>query len=161
MRFALMHDNMAISSYYIKDKTAYAFKNGMFNGYKAEMDKPYVYHHSISAQCYIAMQNLPFLYNEDGCYLNLAEWNTLPDTNFDLIFYGCEKNWNEDGSIKRKSVSAKEIKNKYSNAKVLGWIKELHVGNHIQSLKRVEELNSFDGVITSGASSFKKLLFFE
>ena len=156
MKFALIHDNMAISSYYIKDDTAYAFKGNTFNDHRAEKDKPYVYHHAVSPQCYIAMQNLPFLF-EEGYYLNWHEWKELPTLDLELIFFGCEKNWNPDGTIRRNDVSVKILRNKYPNAKILGWVKELSVGNETQNLKRLEELNHCDGVVTSGVSEFKYL----
>ena len=51
MKFALMMDDCAINSYYIKDKMAYDFN-----------DTPYVYHHAVSPECFVAMQNLPFIF---------------------------------------------------------------------------------------------------
>ena len=165
MKFALIHDSMAISSYYVKDKTAYAFKDGNFNNHQAEKDKPYVYHHSVSPECYIAMQNLPFLF-EEGCYLNWREWEELPDMDLDLIFFGVERNWNLDGSIKRPEVSVETLKKKYPNAKILSWIKEVWVGEHFnyqdpRHLGRIEHLKECDGVITSGISKFPKLEVFD
>lgn len=151
MKFALIHDNMAISSYYINNDTAYAFKCNTFNGHTAESDKPYVFHHAVSPQCYIAMQNLPFLFDE-GYYLNWAEWDELPDLDLDLIFFGNEKNWNPDGSIRRSEVTTNNLKKKYPNAIILNWIKELSNGNQIQNMNRIEELKYGDGIITSGLS---------
>lgn len=164
MKFALIHDNMAISSYYVKDKTAYTFKDGEFYHNKVKKDEPYIYHHSIAPDCYIAMQNLPFLF-EEGCYLNWTEWEELPDIDLDLIFFGCEKNWNEDGSVRRKDVSVETLRKKYPNAKILGWIKEVWVGapddfDDPRHLRRIEHLNECDAVITSGISKFQKLSVF-
>ena len=155
MKFALIHDSMAISSYYIKDGTAYAFKGNTFNGHTAVPDKPYTFHHAVSPQCYIAMQNLPFIF-DDGYYINWNEWDELPDLELDLIFYGREKSWNSDGSV-RWERTAEKLRNKYPNALILGWIKELSVGNEIQNLRRLQDLNNYDGVVTSGVSSFRFL----
>jgi len=74
MKFALMMDDCAINSYYIKDKVAYDFN-----------DNPYVYHHAVSPECFSAMQNLPFIF-EEGYFFNWAELDELPDVDFDLIF---------------------------------------------------------------------------
>ena len=118
MNFALIHDNCAINSYYVNDKTAYDFN-----------DKQYTYHHSISPECFTAMQNLPFIFDE-GCFLNWIEWDELPDSNFDLIFVAIEKNWNPDGSTRNKNQNVSYLRKKYKNAKIVGWIKEIWVGEH-------------------------------
>ena len=52
MKFALMMDDCAIESYYIKDGKAYDYN-----------DKPFIYHHAVSPECMIAMQNLPYLFD--------------------------------------------------------------------------------------------------
>jgi len=78
MNFGLFTDDTAINSYYIKDGTSYAYHN----------NKPYIYHHAFSAECYLAMMNLPFLF-DFGCYINWIEWQNkdLPDYDLDLIIY--------------------------------------------------------------------------
>ena len=78
MKFGLMTDDTAINSYYIKDGTAFGYHN----------DEPYIYHHAFSSECFVAMMNLPFLF-EFGCYINWIEWQDkeLPDYDLDLILY--------------------------------------------------------------------------
>ena len=52
MRFLLIEDSVAIKSYYIKDKSAYGYHD----------NKPYSYHHGFSPECFLAMHNLPFIF---------------------------------------------------------------------------------------------------
>ena len=68
MRFALIEDSIAIKSYYIKDNVAYGYHD----------NKPYIYHHAFSPECFLAMFNLPFLF-EFGCHINWMDWEVLPD----------------------------------------------------------------------------------
>ena len=62
-----------LSSYYVKDGT----------GYNYFTNEPYVYHHSVSPQCYPSTHNFTFLWG-NGSFLNLSEWDELPDLDLDL-----------------------------------------------------------------------------
>ncbi len=151
MNFALMMDSSAINSYYIKDNISYGYHD----------DKPYVYHHAFSAECYVAMMNLPFLF-DFGCYLDWIEWQDkgLPDYDLDLIFYDNGKGGLEDEYYDDYSVS--RLREKYPNAKILGWLKEVNVANKTRLKNRVRFLNECDAVITSGISdNFKNLDMFK
>tara|TARA_B100000315_G_C14578229_1_gene589041 strand:- start:576 stop:1583 length:1008 start_codon:yes stop_codon:yes gene_type:complete len=148
MKFALMMDDCAINSYYIKDKVAYDFN-----------DNPYVYHHAVSPECFSAMQNLPFIF-EEGYFFNWAELDELPDVDFDLIFYDNGKIGLDDKNYDKFCVD--RLRDKYPKAKIFGWIKEVWVGtsnnyNHPRHLNRIKFLNECDAVITSGISTFKRL----
>ena len=151
MRFALMTDMSAIKSYYIKDKTAYGYHD----------DNPYIYHHAFSSECYIAMMNLPFLF-DFGCYLDWQEWqnNDLPDDVFDLIFYDNGKGGLDDNHYDDYSVS--KLREKYPNAIIMGWIKEVNVANEKRLENRIKFLNDCDGIVTSGISEqFKNIDMFK
>ena len=81
MKLGLFWDEaININSYYVENSTGYTFD-----------DKPYTYHHSVSSQCYPATHNFTFLWG-DGVFLNLSEWDELPDYDFDIIFYANERN---------------------------------------------------------------------
>jgi len=151
MNFGLITDDTAIKSYYIKDKTSYGYHN----------NKPYVYHHAFSAECYLAMMNLPFLF-DFGCYINWIEWQDkdLPDYDLDLIFYDNGKIGLEDEHYDNYTVA--KLKEKYPNAKILGWIKEVNVANEKRLKNRVKFLNDCDAIITSGISeNFKNIDMFK
>jgi|TARA_Y100000310_G_C20685765_1_gene818851 hypothetical protein len=147
MNFGLITDATAINSYYIKDGIAYDYiKN-----------KPYIYHHAFSSECFVAMMNLPFIF-EFGCYINWIEWQDkeLPDYDLDLIFYDNGKIGLEDEHYDNYTVA--KLKEKYPNAKILGWIKEVNVKNKTRLKNRVKFLNECDAVVTSGISdNFKNL----
>ena len=72
------------------------------------------------------MMNLPFLF-EFGCYINWIEWQDkgLPDYDLDLIFYDNGKIGLEDKHYHDYKVDI--LREKYPNAKIMGWIKEVNV----------------------------------
>ena len=149
MKFALMMDDCAIKSYYIKDGSAYDYN-----------DNPFVYHHSVSPQCMTAMQNLPYLFDE-GYFWNWSEWDNLPDVDLDLIFYDNGKIGLDNINYEKYSVS--RLREKYPKAKILGWIKEVWVGQagnyeHERYINRLKHLNECDAIVTSGVSTqFKNI----
>ena len=149
MKFALMMDDCAIKSYYIKDGSAYDYS-----------DNPFVYHHSVSPQCMTAMQNLPYLFDE-GYFWNWSEWDNLPDVDLDLIFYDNGKIGLDNINYEKYSVS--RLREKYHKAKILGWIKEVWVGQagnyeHERYINRLKHLNECDAIVTSGVSTqFKNI----
>tara|TARA_A100001201_G_scaffold59648_2_gene57128 strand:- start:13208 stop:14218 length:1011 start_codon:yes stop_codon:yes gene_type:complete len=149
MKFALMMDDCAIKSYYIKDGSAYDYN-----------DNPFVYHHSVSPQCMTAMQNLPYLFDE-GYFWNWSEWDNLPDVDLDLIFYDNGKIGLDNINYEKYSVS--RLREKYPKAKILGWIKEVWVGQagnyeHERYVNRLKHLNECDAIVTSGVSTqFKNI----
>lgn len=149
MKFALMMDDCAIKSYYIKDGSAYDYS-----------DNPFVYHHSVSPQCMTAMQNLPYLFDE-GYFWNWSEWDNLPDVDLDLIFYDNGKIGLDNINYEKYSVS--RLREKYPKAKILGWIKEVWVGQagnyeHERYINRLKHLNECDAIVTSGVSTqFKNI----
>ena len=151
MKFGLMTDDTAINSYYIKDGTAFGYHN----------DEPYIYHHAFSSECFVAMMNLPFLF-EFGCYINWIEWQDkgLPDYDLDLIFYDNGKIGLEDKHYQNYKVDI--LREKYPNAKIMGWIKEVNVANERRLENRVRFLNDCDAIITSGISeNFKNIDMFK
>ena len=156
MKFALIADRIAFESYYIKDKIAYDYNNN-----------PYVYHHAYSPECYIAMQNLPFIFDK-GYFWNWSQLGELPDVELDIIFVAIEKNFEPDGSIRTPEICVNTLRQKYPNAKILGWIKEVYMSgvpknedlsyydyNDPRHHRRIEFLNNCDAVVTSGITIFK------
>ena len=78
----------------------------------------------------------------------------------DLIFYDNGKGGLEDEYYDDYSVS--RLREKYPNAKILGWLKEVNVANKTRLKNRVRFLNECDAVITSGISdNFKNLDMFK
>jgi len=144
MKIGLFWDEaISINSYYVKDGTGYSFTN----------NKPYTYHHTVSPQCYTATHNFNFLWG-DGTFLNLSEWDTLPDLDFDLIFYANERSGLEDEHYDRYSVN--RIKEKYKNAKVVGYLKEVYVKEH-RFENRIKFLNECDYIHAEAAGRMKTL----
>jgi len=144
MKVGLFWDEaINISSYYVKDGT----------GYNYFTDKPYVYHHSISSQCYPATHNFTFLW-DNGSFLNLSEWDELPDLDLDLIFYACERSGLDDEHYDRYCVS--RIRDKYKDVKVIGYLKEVYVKEH-RFENRIKFLNECDFIHAEAASRMKTL----
>ena len=109
MKIGLFWDQaIRIKSYYVKGGAAYDFEN----------NQPYSYHHSITPQCFSATHNFPFLWG-DGCFINVSEWDELPDLDLDLILYANERSGLDD--ITKERYSVKRIKNKYPKAKIVGY----------------------------------------
>ena len=132
-----------LSSYYVKDGVGYSYFT----------DEPYTYHHSVSSQCYPATHNFTFLWG-NGSFLNLSEWDELPDLDLDLIFYACERSGLEDEHYDRYSVS--RIRDKYKNVKVIGYLKEVYVKEH-RFENRIKFLNECDFIHAEAASRMKTL----
>ena len=75
MKVGLFWDEaISLRSYYVKDSEGHTFD-----------DNPYIYHHSVSSKCYPSTHNFTFLWG-DGIFLNLSEWDNLPNFNFDVIY---------------------------------------------------------------------------
>ena len=132
-----------LSSYYVKDG----------RGYNYFTDEPYIYHHSVSSYCYPATHNFTFLWN-NGRFLNLSEWDELPDLDLDVIFYANERSGLEDEYYDRYCVD--RIKNKYKNAKVVGYLKEVYVKEH-RFENRIKFLNECDFIHAEAADRMKTL----
>ena len=112
MKFALMMDMSAIGSYYVKDNISYGYHD----------DKPYTYHHSFSPECYLAMHNLPFIF-DFGAHINWIDYDELPNLDIDVIFYDKGKIGLDDENYDRYHTDI--LRKKYPNAKIAGYIKEL------------------------------------
>jgi len=134
---------IAITSYYVKDGIGYSYFT----------DEPYTYHHSVSSQCYPSTHNFTFLW-DNGSFLNLSEWGELPDLDLDVIFYANERSGLEDDHYDRYSVS--RIKDKYKNAKVVGYLKEVYVKEH-RFENRIRFLNECDYIHAEAAGRMKRL----
>ena len=145
MRFLLIEDSVAIKSYYVKDGTAYGYHD----------DQPYTYHHSFSPECYLAMHNLPFIF-DFGAHINWIDYEELPNLDVDVIFYDKGKIGLDDENYDKYHTDI--LRKKYLNAKVFGWVKEVNVSSEMRLRNRVRFLNECDAVITSGISKqFKNL----
>jgi hypothetical protein len=139
MRIALVWDSaINIKSYYVNNGTAYDF----------ETNQPYMYHHTVSPECFCSTHNFTFLWN-DGYFLNLNEWVDadvdFPDLDLDVIFYACERNGLEDGEY--NSYNVQRLRKKYPNAKIVGYLKEVHVkesrfDNRIKFLKECDYIHA-------------------
>ena len=108
----------------------------------------------------IAMQNLPYLF-EEGYFFKWKEWEELPDVDLDLIFYDNGRIGLDDTTYDKYSV--KRLRDKYPNAKIIGWLKEVWVGeignvNNERFVNRLRYLSDCDAIVTSGTSEkFKNL----
>tara|TARA_R110000850_G_scaffold194824_2_gene321331 strand:+ start:309 stop:1304 length:996 start_codon:yes stop_codon:yes gene_type:complete len=144
MKIGLFWDQaIRIKSYYVKDGTAYDFEN----------NQPYSYHHSITPQCFSATHNFPFLWG-DGYFINVSEWDELPDLDLDLILYANERSGLDD--ITKERYSVKRIKNKYPKAKIVGYTKEVYVKPERKE-NRIEFFKSCDAVYAEAVTTMKHL----
>ena len=104
-------------SFYVKDGTAMSFKD----------DKPYMYKHSTSPQCFLQGPVYPFLW--DGSYfINLEEYDergTMPpyDPEVDVVLYGNERVGLMNEYYDKYSVE--NIRKQFPNAVIVGAIKEV------------------------------------
>ena len=143
MKVGLFWDEaINISSYYVKDSTGHTFD-----------EKPYTYHHSVSPQCYPSTHNFTFLWG-DGVFLHLAEWDELPDYDFDVIFYANERNGLDDEHYDRYCVG--RLRDKYKNATIVGYLKEVYVKEHRYE-NRIKFLNECDYIHAEAAGRMKTL----
>ena len=149
MRVLLIEDSIAIKSFYIDDGVAYGYHD----------DKPYTYHHSFSPECFLAMHNLPFIF-DFGAHINWMDCDELPDMDVDLIIYDKGKIGLDDD--KYDIYHTDKLREKYKDVKILGWIKEVNVSTQMRLNNRVRFLNECDAVITSGISEkFKNIDMFK
>jgi hypothetical protein len=149
MKVAIIWDGaIGIKSYYVKDKTAYAFED----------NKPYTYHHTISPQCFSNTHNWNFLW-DTGHFLNLNEWvkqgKDFPDLDLDLIFYACERDGLRDATWDIYSVE--RLRKKYPNATIVGYLKEVYVTDDEKFRNRIKFLKDCDYIHAEAASSMKQL----
>ena len=104
-------------SFYVKDKTAMSFKD----------DKPYMYKHSTSPQCFLQGPVYPFLW--DGSYfINLEEYDergTMPpyDPEVDVVLYANERTGMMNEYYEKYSVN--NIRKQFPNAVIVGLVKEI------------------------------------
>ena len=133
-----------IKSFYVKDGTMYDFKN----------HKPHIFQAAYSPQFTTQIWNYCF-FDEGGCFLNLAEWeDKLPDFDFDVIIYANER-WGLDEEHWDK-YSVNRLKNKYTKAKVVGYVKETTVPEH-RYKNWIKFLNECDAVMAPSAGILEEL----
>lgn len=142
-----------IDSFYVKNNIAHRFKD----------DKPYMYTHAVSPECFLmGPSSFPWLY-EDGYFLNLKDWEDgLPDLDLDIILYSCEHKGLLSENYDRYKVS--KLRDKYPNAKIVGWVKEIGINFNTGATfspekynNHIEYLNDCDAVALTGSTSFKEL----
>jgi len=148
MKLGLFWDQtMNIKSYYVKNGTAYDF----------ETNNPYMYHHSVSSNCFPSTHNIQFLW-DNGVFLNLSEWidigRDFPDLDLDIILYaneraGLDENQKDDYSVER-------LRKRYPKAKIIGYIKEVYVKD-TRFENRIKFFKSCDGIHAEAYDSMKKL----
>ena len=70
MKFAMIWDYSAyVKSFYVKDGVAHTFED----------NKPYMYTHAVSPECFLmGPGSFPFLW-EDGCFINLWAGQQSPE----------------------------------------------------------------------------------
>ncbi len=139
MKFAFIVDSCSVPSYYIDSKIALTFKD----------NKPIDNIACITPKVMVGMWSYPFIFN--GCFLNWSEWgDDLPDYDLELIIVAIEK--------KFKDCTVDKLRKKYPNARIIGMIKEIFLGNvnaygfspAFESEKhknRIKFLNECDAVI--------------
>ena len=144
MRVGLFWDGaININSYYVKDGV----------GYNYFTNEPYVYHHSVSPECYPATQNFTFLWGS-GSFINISEWEELPDLDLDIIFYANERSGLEDENYEKYCVG--RLKDKYKNVKIVGYLKEVYVKEH-RFDNRIKFLKECDYIHAEAAGRMKSL----
>jgi len=145
MNFAMITDTAGASfmkSYYIKDGKGYDFDGN-----------PFSFNYSIGNEFYASMWNYPKLF-ENGYFIKWDDYGTeLPDLELDLIFLVIEKRL-RDGYGTEPDYVVDNIRKKYPNAKIVGWIKELWVGipldyEYVGQKARIDFLNQCDAVATN------------
>tara|TARA_B100000795_G_scaffold37371_1_gene24622 strand:- start:2886 stop:3902 length:1017 start_codon:yes stop_codon:yes gene_type:complete len=137
-----------IKSFYVKDGTMYDFKN----------NKPHIFQCAYSPEFTTQIWNYCFL-DEGGCFLNLAEWeDELPDFDFDIIIYANER-WGLDEDH-WDNYSVERLKNKYTKAKVVGYIKEPTVPP-FRFKNWIRFLNECDTVMAPSSGHLKHLPIYE
>jgi hypothetical protein len=160
MKFAMIWDYSGyVESFYVKDKTAYNFKD----------DKPYMYTHAVSPECFLmGPGSFPFLW-EDGCFINLHNWyenigDELPNKDFDIIFYACEGKGLLDENFDKYRVG--RLREKYPDSKIVGWIKEIGqnfntgLTHSVEKYEnRIKILNECDAVLSHGIDSMRDLTY--
>jgi hypothetical protein len=145
MNIGLFWDSaINVNSYYVKDNTAYRFCDNM----------PYTtHHHSFSAQCFNSTHNFPFLWG-NGCFINISEWNELPELDLDVIFYANERvGLTDENKVK---YSTDTLRKKYKKAKIVGYLKEVYVKEGREN-NRIEFLKSCDFIHAEATSTMKVL----
>jgi hypothetical protein len=129
MKLAEIWDHTGVlESFYVKDNTAISFKT----------NKPYMYKHSISTQCFLQGPVYPFLW--DGSYfLNLRDWDGDPpyDPDVDLVLYVNEKVGLQNEFYEKYTVD--KIRRKFPNAVIVGQVKEIPPAFNAGHLARVEK----------------------
>lgn len=144
MKIGLFWDMaIGINSYYVKNGCAYKFID----------NNPFTYHHSLSSKCFSATHNYPFLW-DNGCFVNISEWDELPDYDLDVIFYANER----AGLINetKSKYSVEKLKQKYKNVKVVGYLKEVYVKEGREE-NRIDFLKSCDFIHAEATSTMKTL----
>jgi hypothetical protein len=133
-----------IKSFYVKDGTMYDYKN----------DKPHIFQAAYSSEFTTQIWNYCFM-EEGGCFLNLAEWeDKLPEFNPDVILYANER-WGLDEEHWDK-YSVKRLKDKYTKAKIVGYVKETTVPEH-RFKNWIRFLNECDTVMAPSSGLLQEL----
>ena len=141
MKVAIFWDgSLGSISYYVKNGTAYSFKD----------DKPYMYNHTVSPQCFCNTQNWNFLW-DTGYFLNLSEWfnndKKLPDLDLDVIFYANDRHGLRDQYYDEYTVE--RIREYYPKAKIVGYLKEVYVSTDVVNSFQEKKRNYDMGLINS------------
>jgi len=133
-----------IKSFYVKDGTMYNYQD----------DKPHIFQAAYSSEFTTQIWNYCFM-GEGGCFWNLAEWeDELPEFNPDVIIYANER-WGLDEEHWDK-YSVKRLKDKYTKAKIVGYVKETTVPKH-RFDNWIRFLNECDTVMAPSSGHLKEL----
>jgi len=148
MKFALIQDivgNGGISSFRVMDGKAYIFDTN-------KLYTPKFTPAGLNENCFLSTFNYPFLFNNS----HFIEWSefkdNLPDLDLELIFLVIERTLNRKEEF--PWVKVNNIRKKYPNAKIVGYIKEIWMGEpydyeDARHKARIDFLNSCDSVITN------------
>jgi hypothetical protein len=111
MKIAFFWDNCTVDSFYVKNGTAYRWKD----------HQPYTYDRNLNAQCMLDDFNYLYTGNE-GYFFNLTHEEDLPDIELDILFYACERNGLDTTEWNKYNVE--KIREKYK-IPIIGTVKEL------------------------------------
>ena len=136
--------NDDLKSFYVKDGTMYDFK----------YNKPHIFQAALSPKVVQGVWNYCWFW-DDGCFLNLFEYEEeLTDLDLDFILYANERHGLDEDHWDKYSVS--RLKNKYPNAIIMGFIKELTVPPH-RYKGWIRFLNECDFVMAPATDTMQKL----
>ena len=104
-----------VESFYIKNGKAISFKT----------NKPYMYRHSVSHDCFLQGPVYPFIFGDESYFINLYDYDGTPpyDPEVELVLYANERIGLMNEHYDEYSVE--KIRKQFPNAVIVGEMKEI------------------------------------